>query len=126
MNDAASLFDVEPAASNSSINELVALGENLIALEAQISEIEKLLKTLNGRATELKTKEIPDKMAEVGLSEFATPSGNKIKVEDFISAAFPKGHDERERTAIKRIHALEKMEGGSDIIKTEINVRRYR
>lgn len=112
-----SAFDEAPATSESALNGLLEKAEELLGLENQISDIEQLLKQLSSRANELKTQVIPDKMAEIGISEFATPAGAKLKVDDFVSGSLPKEPAKR-ILAIKRLEEL----GGEAIIRNEINL----
>lgn len=111
-NDA-SAFD--GARDTGSIESLLKLAEELVALEIQVNDLQLLLKQLTGRSNELKTQILPDKMAEVGLSEFVTPVGNRIKIEDFIAGSLPKDPQKR----IKAIATLEAM-GGDGIIRNEL------
>ena len=115
--DDVSAFDVAPVTKNADLNVLLAQAQELIGLEGQIEDLNGLLKKLTGRATELKTQIIPDKMAEIGLSEFATPDGHKLRVEDFVSGSLPKDVLHRE----KAIHELERL-GGEGIIRNEITL----
>lgn len=116
MNDI-SAFDEAPVASQTALDDLLAKANDLLATEGQISELEAVLKSLSSHANDLKTKVIPDKMAEVGLSEFATPDGHKIKVEEFVAGSLPK-EIERRADALK---ALEDW-GADGVIKNEINL----
>ena len=112
-----SAFDEAPATNNAALNGLLEQAEELISLEAQISDLEQLLKRLGSRATDLKTKTIPDKMAEIGISEFATPAGAKLKVEDFVSGSLPK-EPEKRSTAIGLLERW----GADGIIRNEITL----
>lgn len=117
MTEEASAFDEAPLTSNSAMAGLLTMAEDLIGLEAQITDLEQLLKALSGRATDLKTKTIPEKMAEAGLSEFATPSGNRLKIEGFVAGSLPKEPE-------KRAGAIEALEawGAEGVIRNEINL----
>lgn len=112
-----SAFDEAPITNDSSLNSLLEQAQELIGVEAQIDDLNDLLKTLSGRANDLKTRIIPDKMAEIGLSEFATPEGHKLKIEDFVSGSLPKEPLKR-KTAIEELEAW----GAEDVIKNEINL----
>lgn len=107
------LFD-EPQPTGD-LSSLLTLAQELVGLEGQIKDIEQLMKTLTGRAHELKTQVLPDKMAEVGLSEFKTPQGDRIKIEDFVSGGLPKDPVKRDK-AIATVTAM----GGGDIIRNEL------
>lgn len=110
-----SAFDEAPTASNAQIDSLLEKAEELITLEVQLADLKALTDTLSARANELKTKTIPDKMAEIGLSEFATPAGNKLKIEDFVAGAMPKEPLQRE-AAIKELEAW----GAESVIRNEV------
>lgn len=110
-------FDEAPAVNNDALAALLTNAQELIDVEEQISGLENLLKALNSRSNELKTKTIPDKMAEIGLNEFSTPAGHKLKVEDFISGSLPKDVEKRS-AAIKKIEEW----GGDGIISNDINI----
>lgn len=117
MSDDISEFDEAPVASESALAALLEQAEELVSLERQIKEVDDLLTTLTKRANLLKTSVIPDRMAEVGLSEFKTPAGDRVRVEDFVSGSLPKEPEAR-AAAIKRLEEW----GAEDIIKNEIQV----
>lgn len=108
-----SAFDEQQPTGDLSL--LLIMAQELVTLEKQIKDLEQLLKQLSGRANELKIKSLPDKMAEVGLSEFKTPQGDRIKVEDFVSGSLPKDPEKRS----KAIATIESM-GGESIIRNEL------
>jgi len=108
-----SAFDEAPASGD--LSGLLAQALELVDLEAQIKDLEQLMKQLAGRANELKTQILPDKMAEVGLSEFKTPKGDRIKIEDFVSGSLPKDVEKRKK-AIDLITSM----GGEGIIRNEL------
>src|SRR5687768_13600467 len=76
-------FD-EPT-STGDLGSLLVMAKELVAVEREVKDLEALLKQRNGRANELKTQLLPDKMAEVGLSEFKTPEGDRLK----LKTSFP-------------------------------------
>jgi hypothetical protein len=117
MEDIRELFDEEPVSAPSDLAELVRMGEVLVNTEREIEELEALLKALKGNSTEIKTRTLPDKMAELGLSEFSLDDGTKIKVSDFVSGTLPKEADARE-AALAEIEAW----GAEGVIKNEINM----
>lgn len=112
------LFDEgAPVTSDGALQALVAQAEELVGLEHQIRDIEQLLKRLNSRATEIKTKTIPDQMAEIGISEFSLPNGVRLRVEDFVSGSLPKDPEKR-ALAIGKITDY----GGEGIIRNEVTL----
>lgn len=122
MTEDLSAFDEVPVSSSDALNDLVRNARDLISLNEQIADVESLLAKLNGRANELKTKVIPDAMAQVGQSEFKMLDGTRITVEDFISVVDVKDKKKKEAMALKRIETLSKMEGGDALIKTEVSL----
>lgn len=116
MTDAIDAFDEQQIPAGD-ISSLVTSAKELVTLEDQIEDVEQMLKKIKERANELKTKIIPDKMSELGLSDFTTNEGERIKIGDFVAGSLPK--DEiKKKTALA---AIEEM-GGKDIIKNEIIV----
>lgn len=114
MSDELSAFDTAPAATGD-LSALLAQAQELVTLERELSELDALVKAKGRRANELKTQILPDKMAEVGLSEFKTPNGDRLKVEDFVSGSLPKDPVKRKAA----IQALEDM-GAEGIIRNEL------
>jgi hypothetical protein len=111
-------FDEAPVASKATLADLLTKAEEFIGLDKQIKELEDLLITLNGRSNELKTKVIPDKMAEIGITEFATPEGKRLRIEKFVAGSLPK-EPEKRAAAIKALESWE----ADDVIKSELNLK---
>jgi hypothetical protein len=109
-------FDLGDSASNDdSMQRLVSMAREVIETERLVEELEENLSDLKKRLNKMKTVDLPDQMAECGLSEFKTDTGFRISIEDFVSGSLPK--DERKRDA-----ALKWLEsnGAESLIKTEI------
>ena len=120
MNTDISAFDLPQTPTNSNqLKELFDMANDLVQLEGQIADIEQLLKTLSGKANELKTQTLPNKMTTVGLTYFETPSGHSMSLEDFIAADSPKDKKLKEKINISRIEELNRI-GGADLIMTEV------
>lgn len=117
-----SAFDEAPVVNSDALSVVIEKASELVNVTRQIEDITQLLEKLNSRAHELKTNEIPAKMATAGLREFTLPAGHRIEIEDFVAAAFPKKKDEKERVMRDRIEALADMPDGSALIKTEMVV----
>ena len=116
MTDLSSFDEVQPT-SQHSIKNLLDLANELVQLETQMESLEELMKTISSRANALKTAAIPDAMAEAGLSEFKTPEGARLKIEDFVSGSLPK-------EPTKRVEAIAAVEawGAGGIIKNEVSL----
>lgn len=115
MTDDTDAFDVQQPAGD--LKSLLVKAEELVGIQSQIEDLDQLLKTLNGRAIALKTKEIPEEMSAVGLTEFKTPDGSTIKVEDFVSGSLPKEVEPRAKALGKVVEM-----GGEGIIKNTITL----
>lgn len=111
----ASPFDEVAPVSESALASLLALATETLELEKEAEAIGELLKAKNSRLNILKTLTIPEAMAEVGLTEFKTPEGNQIKVDDFVAGSLPK--DEAKR--LKAVALLESI-GGEALIKNQL------
>jgi hypothetical protein len=112
------LFDMDESSSGgSSMEKLVAMATEIVETEELIESLEENLAELKKRQNQRKTVELPDAMAEVGLSTFSLSSGFTIKVEEFVSGSLPK--DEFRRDAA--ISWLSE-NGAEALIKTEVNL----
>lgn len=116
MTDTSAFDEPQPTGDLSS---LLNLAQELVDIEGQVKDLEQLLKKLSGRANELKTKTLPDKMAEVGLTEFKTPRGDRIKVEDYVAGSLPKEDPEKRARALAKVIEM----GGEGIIENELSLR---
>jgi hypothetical protein len=110
-------FDIgtQAPASGDKVDKIIRIAEEGRAIEAQIEATESLLAAQKGRANEIKTRLLPDAMAEAQLSEFKMTDGTNIKVDDFVSGSLPKEEPARS-AAIQFLEA----EGAGAIIKNEI------
>jgi hypothetical protein len=112
-------FDMSESASNeTSMQRLVSMAKEAIDTEQLVEELEDNLSELKKRLNKTKTVDLPDLMAECGMSEFKTDTGFRITVDDFVSGSLPK--DE-----MRRDEALKWLErnGASSLIKTELNLQ---
>lgn len=101
-----------------SLATLVQLAEKAVALELTVKDLEEALEKQKSALNHLKTQELPDAMASVGLAEFKTDSGAELKTGDFVAGSLPKEPDKR----VVAMKQLEK-EGGADIIKNVISIQ---
>ena len=112
------IFDTGPEQGNeSSMKRLIAMAREVIDTENLVNDLEENLSELKKRLNRMKTIELPDMMAECGMSEFKTDSGFNIKIEDFVSGSLPKD-DEKRRAAIHWLEA----NGGESLIKSELSM----
>lgn len=111
-------FDEGVAPTAPSLATLMKLAEKAVAMEATVADLEEALEAQKSALHHLKTVELPDAMAEAGLSEFKTASKAEININDFVSGSLPKEPEARDR-AIKQLVE----EGGADIIKNVVSVQ---
>lgn len=112
-------FDLgESASSDNSMQRLVSMAKEVIDTEQLVESLEENLSDLKKRLNKMKTVDLPDLMAECGLSEFKTDSGFRITVDDFVSGSLPKDED-------KRVAAIRWLEsnGAEALIKTEVSLQ---
>jgi hypothetical protein len=120
MADHADEFDVgtdgEASASPDALAQLRNSIQDMIALEAVISEFEDDLKAAKQSLQTLRTARLPDLMAEIQSDHF-THGGWEVKLSDFVSGSLPKDPTKR-AAAIKWLEDHD----GSGLIKTEIKM----
>lgn len=107
-------FDLELGADESQLDRLNAKVDEAAGLDTIIKQMEDDLRAARSSYHELRTKEIPDMMAEMGIEE-VTRNGWKVKVEDLVSGSLPKDPEKRE-VALQTVCDY----GAEGIIKTQI------
>lgn len=76
--------------SDDSLRQVSELATKQVELEAKISNAEANLKTLKQSHNKVSQVDIPEALAECGLSEFKLANGMKVTVNPFYSASIPK------------------------------------
>jgi len=125
------LEDVAPASED--LGAVVDMALAMQALEEAIASTEESLKQMKQELTRLAEQGLPDLMQNLRIQEFTLDNGNKVEVQDVISASVPS------QTAIDRCKTEEdKLEmklrleqclawlrenGAGDIIKSNVEVR---
>ena len=114
-------FDIEEGASASSdssaMQRMMRVAAEVIEAETTIESLEETLSDLKKRLNHLKTVELPDLMAENGMTSFTTESGHGIEVSDFVAGSLTKKPDDR-KSALDWLAA----NGAADMIKAEVSV----
>ena len=112
----ADFFDVNNDKDESpALQRFWSMAEEAIGLEKIAEDLEDNLADVKRRLNSLKTVELPDLMAECGMSEFKSETGFKITIDDFVSGTLPKDDVRREAA----INWLEN-NGAATLIKTEL------
>lgn len=116
--------DYEPGPNlKAALEPLIQDCEEAIELQEQITLMEESLKALKSRHHFLRTRAIPDKMADAGVGDsFSTSSGYKIKLSQMVWGGLPKAgeavledNDPRE-LAIAELCRI----GGESLIKNKV------
>lgn len=101
-----------------SIERLVNLAEVMLNHEELVKDLEVNLNEAKSLLNKIKTIEMPDLMAEVGISEFKhSVSGAKIRIEDFVAGSLPK-EPEKKQAAIEELTRANAV----DLIKTVVTL----
>lgn len=98
-----------------SMSRIAVLAKRQITLAAQCEKMEEALKAVRAELETVSTKDLPDALAEVGMSEFKMESGEKITVKPFYSAKINDANREQCFTWLED-------NGHGDLIKHSISV----
>lgn len=105
------------------IERIVAMAKECAELEETIASLNEALKANSGRYHHLKSKILPDIMAEAMLPEFKhiDPTSNlpgvKIKIADYVSGSLPKDEFDKEIAIEKLVEA-----GGEKLLTATITI----
>lgn len=83
MDDA---FDVDTSA----LKGISELATKQVRLEAELAQLEAQLKAKKEEHRQVSQIDIPEAMAEIGLSEFKLDTGHKVTVNPFYNCSIPK------------------------------------
>ncbi len=109
---------LEVDAKEPAIQRLMDMAAQLINHEELVKDLEVNLNEAKAFVNKLKSVQLPDLMAECGLSEFVhAETKRKVKIVDFVSGSLPKDPEARQIA----VTTLEEC-GGRDLIKTEIGI----
>jgi len=83
-----------PSAGKRTLNELRALVQHALELQAQIEEHEKQIKRLRKQWNELVYSTLPDEMSMAGVPAFET-EGYKVSINNFVHGSLPPDPEKR-------------------------------
>lgn len=110
------------AASSPEVETLKALATEVASLEANVAQLNEMLKSANTRLHHIKTKELPDAMARMGSGVWENEEKNfKVEIKDYVSGSLPKlevDNGEARQKALDLLHEY----GADDLVKTEIDL----
>ena len=102
--------------TNSEISEIAALAANQLFWQAKVTEAELLLKDAADRLRQVQEIDLPNAMAQAGVSSITLPSGEKVSIKEDIFASIPKNELYHEALDWLREH------GFGDVIKNAVTV----
>ena len=100
----------------SAIKSLSKLCKDLLVLEGDIGNTEERLRRLKNQQKELSEQAIPDKLAELGVSDLKLSDGSRISADPFYSARITAAN-------LATAHNWLREQGHGDIIKNTLTVR---
>lgn len=110
-------FDFEnPAPPSNELAALKGLAEMQIFWESEVTMLEEKLKEAKSNLHEIRTKKLPEFMAELGMDSMSF-DGYSVKITDFVSGSIPKD-PERKNKAIDWLSSHD----ASGIVKTQIRI----
>jgi hypothetical protein len=92
-------FEVD--VSDDALRQVSELANEQVKLEDKISTAEAELKTLKQSHNKVSQVDIPEALAECGLSEFKLANGMKVTVNPFYSASIPKDRQDEALTWLR-------------------------
>lgn len=103
---------------NDKMTVLVSKASEAEELEMAIGALDEETKELSARLWEIKRKELPELMADLGIEDFKLSGGGKIELKEFVRGSLPKEEEPR-RLAFEYLAELD-MEG---LIKTDVSFK---
>lgn len=104
-------FDVD----NDGLQLISNLANKQMKLESKIKQLEDELKGIKDEHKQVSQVDIPETLAELGLSEFKLKDGTKVTVQQFYSASIPKDRVDEAMTWLRD-------NNHGDLIKNTISV----
>lgn len=109
------LEDANAAPTAAALDEVAALAARQIQIEDSIAETENLLKRQKAALARIAERELPDALAEHGLSEIRMADGSRVEVKRIVRASIPKKHQDEAFEWLRE-------NGLGDLIKNEVKV----
>lgn len=119
MDDVSNLFEAAAGSAQvdpNSLDRLNEIADEALALEEAVRQMEADLKVASAALNAIKSRQLPEMMAELGLESF-TRNGQTLEVQSFVSGSLPKDEDKRARA----IAWLEEHDGAG-LIKTQMSL----
>ena len=101
-------------ASDDEIRRIADLANKQISLQRQVADLEEQMKAAKEELRVVQEHDLPDALAEAGVSEIRLADGSRVKVEPFVKAHISKARQEE-------AHQWLIDNGYGDIIKREVS-----
>ena len=115
MSDIAQAF--QPEKPPADIPRLTAMAHTAVNLERQLEMLEAELSRVRKEWLDLTRVQLPDIMAEIGLTSFTLADGSRLRIEDMIEGSLPKDPVAR-ASAVAILESI----GGGEMIRNEVVV----
>ena len=113
-------------ASADALRNASIIVEKLAQLEAEAGSLQKALTEKNSEINALRTVRVPEALAAVNLLNFTLAeglyAGVGVEIKDFVSGSLAKATDDDPQRRIRALAALSDVEGGIDLVKSQIIV----
>jgi hypothetical protein len=106
----ADAVDAAVIPNDQKLASIASIAQSQLNLEKEIERQENSLKTLKRLLKDVQTRELPDAMTELGLSEIKLDTGEKITIKPFVSASISADNKEA-------AHVWLRDNGHGDLIK---------
>ena len=106
----ADAIDASVIPDDKKLVSIAGIAQRQLSLEGHVSRMEDYLQALKSQLKDVQTRELPDAMTELGLSEIKLDTGEKILIKPFVSASI--SADRKEEA-----HSWLRDNGHGDIIK---------
>ena len=103
-------------ATDTEMRRIADLANKQLELERGVTTLEDQLKAKKEELRNVREHDLPDALAEAGLSEIKLADGSRIKVEPFVNAHISKAN-------LEQAHAWLETNGFGDLIDKEINAK---
>lgn len=87
--------------TNEELAQVTALAELQVKQENQVEYLEEELKAAKERLRKTSDNDLPNAMAEIGMSSFVLTNGHKITIKEEVYASIPKEEQERAFTWLR-------------------------
>lgn len=81
---------VQPQTAGGELSQLSALAERQAAAQAKVADLEAQLNKAREELRDIAERQVPELMDRIGIDEFKTTTGLKIKIDETIRASIPK------------------------------------